>query len=92
MSQALQVELRSGSFAGLVALYNLFGQRSCCQFHMENLALAAAMRSVGRGPRAAVLLSAPPAVAAVVGGYAAAAVVVYLQSPLDFGLVAAADT
>ena len=59
---------------------------------MENLALAVAMRSVGRAPRAAVLLFAPPAVAAAVEGSPAAAalaVVVYSQSPLDFGLVAA---
>jgi hypothetical protein len=89
MSQALQVQPQSGSFAGLVTLYNLFGQRGCC-FQIQNLALAALamVRSVGRAPRAAVLLSAPPPAAAA----AALDAVVYSQSPLDFGLVAAADT
>ena len=90
VSLALQAGL-----AGLVSLCNLLlGQKGCCYFQVENLALAAvlALRSVGRGPRAAVLLFAPPpAVAAVDEGYAAAALaaVVCSQSPLGFGLVAA---
>jgi hypothetical protein len=85
VSQALQVQLQSGSFAGLVDLYNPFGQQGCC-FQIGNLALSAvAMRSVGRrAPRAAELLFAPPAAAV------ALAAVVCSQSPLDFGLVAAA--
>ena len=87
VSLALQVQLRSGSFAGSVALCNPFGRSACC-FQIGNLSLSVvAMRSVGRrAPRAAELLFAPPPAAV------ALAAVVCSQSPLDFGLVAAADT